>query len=76
MRHVVLPLLTVLISALIFAWFITVLFRDNGKMEIKDKAFDSTISKTTYEGHQYILWKFDRSYAGGVVHDPECPKCK
>jgi hypothetical protein len=32
------------------------------------------ISKTTFEEHQYLIFKWYQG--GGPVHDPKCPKCQ
>lgn len=38
----------------------------------------SYIQKYTFEEHEYIYFEFNIGYSrtGGVVHNPECSKCK
>ena len=33
-----------------------------------------TVDTIQQNGHQYLVFKFDRSYGESVVHDPDCPR--
>lgn len=53
---------------------------------VESSTYKFPIMETTYKGHSYIVFKGDAGsiaqpglfsgYCSGVVHDPDCPKCK
>lgn len=46
--------------------------------ELKLPQTISKIDKFTFEGHEYIRFKFSggSTASGGAIHNPECKKCK
>ena len=49
----------------------------SGKPNQEVKWVDRKVVETfQYDGHQYIAFRFSRSYKStAVVHDPDCQKC-
>ncbi len=50
---------------------------DEGTVDVSSEpAPNVTVYKIKIEEHQYLAIKWTTQTGSGVVHDPNCPKCK